>query len=103
MKSIETKSRFNKTVCLRNELDNFMNYIGLDLRMQELQILNVWSDCVGPAIARFSTPIEIKKNKLFVSVENASWRYELSLKKSEIIFKLNESLKKKIIRDIIFV
>jgi hypothetical protein len=41
MKAIETKSRFNKTVCLKSELDNFMNYIGLDLRMQELEILNV--------------------------------------------------------------
>ena len=75
-----------------------MNYIGLDLRMQELEILNVWSECVGESIARFSTPVEIRKNKLFVSVENASWRYELSLKKSEIIFKLNGKLKKKLIK-----
>lgn len=103
MKTIETKSRFNKTVCLKSELDNFMNYIGLDLRMQELEILNVWSDCVGSAIARYSTPVEIRKNKLFVSVENAAWRYELSLKKIEIIDKLNKNFKKKLIRDIIFV
>lgn len=103
MKVIETKSRFNKTVCLRDELDDFMNYIGLDLRMQELQILNVWSDCVGPAIARFSTPVEIKKSKLLIRVENASWRYELSLKKDEIISKLNQTFNKKLIRDIIFV
>jgi len=80
-----------------------MNYIGLDLRMQELEILNVWSECVGEAIAKFSTPVEIRRNKLFVSVENAAWRYELSLKKNEIIEKLNINLKKKIIRDIIFV
>jgi hypothetical protein len=52
------------------------------------------SDCVGPAIAQFSTPVRSGRNKLFVSVENASWRYELSLKKSEIIFKLNENLKR---------
>ncbi|MDZ4711631.1 MAG: DUF721 domain-containing protein [bacterium] len=103
MKSIETKTRFNKTVCLKSEMDSFMNYIGLDLRMQELEILNVWSECVGEAIAKFSTPVEIRRNKLFVSVENAAWRYELSLKKNEIIEKLNINLKKKIIRDIIFV
>ncbi|MEO8447543.1 MAG: DUF721 domain-containing protein [bacterium] len=103
MKSIETKTRFNKTVCLKSEMDSFMNYIGLDLRMQELEILNVWNECVGDAIAKFSTPVEIRRNKLFVSVENAAWRYELSLKKNEIIEKLNLNLKKKIIRDIIFV
>ena len=61
MKSIETKTRFNKTVCLKNEMDNFMNYIGLDNRMQELQVLNIWKECVGEAIAKYSTPLEIKK------------------------------------------
>ena len=79
-----------------------MNYIGLDVRMQELQILDVWNDCVGNSIAQFSTPLEIRKNKLFVSVENAAWRYELSLKKNEIMYKLNEALKKKLIKDIVF-
>lgn len=102
MKNIDTRTRFNKTVCLKNELDTFMNYIGLDVRMQELQILDVWNDCVGNSIAQFSTPVEIKKNKLFVSVENAAWRYELSLKKNEIINKLNKNLKKKLIKDIVF-
>lgn len=103
MKSIETKTRFNKTVCLKSEMDNFMNYIGLDTRMQEIQILNVWSECVGEGIAKFSAPMEIRKGRLFVRVENAVWRYELSIKKADIIEKLNVSLKKKLIRDIVFV
>ena len=80
-----------------------MNYIGLDSKMQELQILNIWSECVGEAIAKFSSPQEIRKNKLFVKVENAAWRYELSLNKTGIIEKLNTKLKKKLIKDIIFI
>jgi predicted nucleic acid-binding Zn ribbon protein len=103
LKNIETRTRFNKTVCLKNELDNFMNYIGLDSKMQELHILNVWSECVGEAIAKYSSPQEIRKNKLFVKVENAAWRYELSLNKAGIIEKLNIKLKKKLIKDIIFI
>lgn len=103
MKNIDTKSRINKTVCLKSEIDSFMNYIGLDAKMQEIQILNVWKECVGNAIANYSTPVEIRKNKLMVRVENAAWRYELSMKKDEIIEKLNENLKKKIIKEIIFI
>ena len=80
-----------------------MQYIGLDAKMQELQILNIWKECVGSAIANYSTPIEIRKNKLLVRVENASWRHELSMKKEEIIEKLNLKLKKKIIKEIIFI
>lgn len=103
MKSIETKTRFNKTVCLKNEMDEFMNYIGLDLRMQEMKILSVWNECVGDAIARYSAPQEIRKGKLLVRAESAAWRYELSLRKHEIICKLNACLGKKAIRDLIFI
>lgn len=107
MKRIDTKTRLNKTICLKDELDDFMKYIGLDAKMHELKILKVWTECVGETIAKFSTPVEVRKSKLFVSVENSVWRYELSSRKSEIIEKLNESLnpskKRKIIKEIVFI
>lgn len=103
MKHIDTKSRFNKTLCLKNELDTFMNYIGLDTKMQEMKILEIWNECVGDTISNYSTPVEIRKNKLFVKAENAVWRYELSLKKEEIMNNLNTKLKNKIIKEIIFI
>lgn len=103
MKNIDTRSRFNKTVSLKNELDSFMDYIGLDAKMQELKILDVWSDCVGKTIAQYSTPVELRKNKLMVRVENAAWRFELSMKKEEIISRLNGNFRKKLIKEIIFI
>ena len=103
MKNIDTKTRFNKTVSLKSELDTFMDYIGLDAKMQELKILDVWSDCVGKTIAQYSTPVELRKNKLMVRVENAAWRFELSMKKEEIISRLNNNFRKKQIKEIIFI
>ena len=107
MKRIDTKTRLNRTICLKNELDDFMKYIGLDARMHELKILQVWKECVGETIAKYSKPIEIRKNKLLISVENSVWRYELSSRKTEIIQKLNENLKspkgRKIIKEIVFI
>ncbi len=103
MKNIDTKTRFNKTVSLKSELDVFMDYIGLDAKMQELKILDVWSDCVGKTIAQYSTPVELRKNKLMVRVENAAWRFELSMKKEEIISRLNDNFRKKLIKEIIFI
>ncbi|MBK6536235.1 MAG: DUF721 domain-containing protein [Ignavibacteria bacterium] len=103
MKNIDTKTRFNKTVSLKSELDVFMDYIGLDAKMQELKILDVWSDCVGKTIAQYSTPVELRKNKLLVRVENAAWRFELSMKKEEIISRLNDNFRKKLIKEIIFI
>jgi hypothetical protein len=107
MKRVDTKRRVNRVICLKDEIDGFVKYLGLDEKMQELRILEVWKECVGDTISEFSKPIELKKNKLFVRVENAVWRFELSAKKSEIISKLNLILsredKKKIIKEIVFI
>ena len=104
---IDTRTRMNQTVCMKDEMDTFVNYIGLDSQMQVLRILEVWKECVGEAISKYSVPVEIRRNKLFVSVENAVWRYELSTKKNEILDRLNEKLnskkKVKILKEIVFV
>ncbi len=95
--------RLGKVINLRNELDEFMEYIGLSEKMQEMKILKVWNECVGETISKFSKPVDIKKNKLYVSVENAVWRYELSARKVEILERVNQNLKNKLLKDIIFV
>ncbi|MBN8569029.1 MAG: DUF721 domain-containing protein [Ignavibacteria bacterium] len=95
--------RLGKVINLRNELDEFMEYIGLSEKMQDMKILKVWNECVGDTISQFSKPVDIKKNKLYVSVENAVWRYELSARKEEILSRVNEILKNKKVKDIIFV
>jgi predicted nucleic acid-binding Zn ribbon protein len=100
------KGRYNSIVCIKNEIDGFMKYMGFDERMKELEIFKLWEECVGETIAKYSRPEKIDRNKLLVSVENAVWRFELSQKKREILEKLNEKIKdthKRIIKDIIFV
>jgi len=107
LKRIDTKSRYNKAICLKDELDSFMKHIGLDEKLQDLKILEVWEECVGSVIAKNSIPVELRKSKLMVSVENPVWRYELASRKEEIISRLNVILdrknKKGIIKDIVFI
>jgi len=48
--------RLGKVINLRNELDEFMEYIGLSEKMQDMKILKVWNECVGDTISQFSKP-----------------------------------------------
>ncbi|HEY5536666.1 MAG TPA: DUF721 domain-containing protein [Ignavibacteria bacterium] len=107
IKRFDTRGRLNKTVCLNDEMDSFMKHIGLDGKLQDIKILDVWEECVGTVIAGYSVPAHLKNGKLFVRVENAVWRFELAAKKLDIINKLNNVLdktkKKKLIKDIVFI
>lgn len=103
MRDDKKNDRGSRVINLKNDLDEFMEYMGLSEKMQDLKILKVWNECVGDTISKFSKPVEIKKNKLYVSVENAVWRYELSARKTEILERVNQILKNKTIKDIIFV
>lgn len=107
MRKVDTRKRLNRVVSLKDEIEDFVKYIGLDERMQEMKILEVWKECVGETIAKFSRPVELKKNKLLVKVENAVWRFELAAKKPEILTRLNSLLykedKKKNIKEIVFI
>lgn len=94
MKSSDFKKRANKTVLLKDEIEMFLNELGLDTGLYSVKLAAIWKESVGEAIAKFSKPVVIKRGKLFVSVENSVWRYELSMKKQEIIKAFNENIEK---------
>ncbi|MCI0474170.1 MAG: DUF721 domain-containing protein [Ignavibacteria bacterium] len=106
-KRINTRVRDNTLTCLEDDIEKIREELGIEDKMTEIKIFEVWNSCVGETIAKFAIPVGLKKNKLMVSVENAVWRYELSNRKEEIIVKLNTNLKniknKKSVKDIIFV
>lgn len=97
------RKRIGKTVSIGSEIDNLLSYYKLDDKMEELKILEVWKECVGEAIAKYSRPVGLKNNKLMVSAETAVWRYELSARKEDIIEKINKHLHKKEIKEIVFI
>lgn len=107
MKKTETKKKYSEIISLNTEIDEFIKYIGLDEKLQELRMLDLWKECVGETIAKYSVPFEFKRGKLVIKVENAVWRYELSLKKEEILKKLQVLVKNnnkiKSIKSIVFI
>ncbi|MCX7833397.1 MAG: DUF721 domain-containing protein [Ignavibacteria bacterium] len=94
MKSSDFKKRANKTILIKDEIEEFLNELGLDTGLYSLKLTAIWKESVGESISKFSKPVVIKRGKLYVSVENSVWRYELSMKKQEIITAFNENIEK---------
>ena len=75
---------------------------GLYQGVKSVKILELWPKIVGEKIANKTEANYINNGTLFVEVSNSTWRQELQFQKQKIIKKLNQKLKKKIIRELIF-
>ena len=91
-----------KPTMMRDILDTLCHQWGIEKKVKECIAIEKWYEVVGGRVARETKPLGIKNGKLFLRVENASWRNELTFMKREIIDKLNRSVGTNVVRDIIF-
>lgn len=75
---------------------------GIAERVERARVMVDWENLVGPHIARVSRPVRIREDTLFVEVETAAWRTELSLLRPSLMRKLNAGRRTGRIEKIIF-
>ena len=67
----------------------------------EMQAVNAWKEVVGPFIASHTLSLNITNHVLLVRVDSDVLRNELGYSKSVIINRLNESVGKQVVEDIV--
>lgn len=85
---------------LKSALNTALKQGGIDKAVRQNESLFIWEEVVGKAVAKNSTPEEVKHGVLIVRGATPVWRNELVLKKTEIVNKLNERLGGRIIKDL---
>jgi predicted nucleic acid-binding Zn ribbon protein len=83
-------------------LNELVESLGIGKRLREQEVFVVWDEAVGERIAQVAKPTRMLRGTLFVSVKTGAWRNELSMRKQEIVSRLNEILTSEIVRDIKF-
>jgi predicted nucleic acid-binding Zn ribbon protein len=82
-------------------LIEFAGNLGITRKLREYNVIT-WEEIVGEQIAKVATPQRIENGVLHVSVPSAPWRAELTLRRHEIITRINGGSKRKVIQDIRF-
>lgn len=83
-------------------LDELIQSLGIQPKLKEYEAVLQWEAAVGEQIARVTMAMRITQGTLFVKVTTGVWRYELTLRKKEIIQRLNTKLGSEVVRDIKF-
>jgi predicted nucleic acid-binding Zn ribbon protein len=68
----------------------------------EEDLHRAWLAAVGKKAVKHTKPRTLRKLRLVVNIDSSTWLYELTLKKKDILKKLEEELGAKKIKDIRF-
>ncbi|MCL7971284.1 MAG: DUF721 domain-containing protein [marine benthic group bacterium] len=77
--------------------------LGIAEKVERASVVAEWEDLVGSPIARVARPVRVQGDTLFVEVESASWRMELSMMRPQLMRKLNAGKRRGRIERIVFV
>lgn len=84
------------------EIQRLVQDIGIEKKLNEYRAVTEWEAIVGEHIARESSAVRISQGVLVVRVRTSTWRNELTLRKKEIMQKINDTLGGKIVKEIRF-
>ena len=83
-------------------IDELVDNLGIKKKLREYDAIIYWDSVVGKQIAKMATATRITQGVLFVHVKTSTWRNELTLRKKEIIDKLNTVVGLDAVKDIKF-
>ena len=91
----------------RRDVQNLADVLNLCLRQNGLEtplyqhrVIDAWNKIVGPGISAYTKEKFIKNQTLFVKIINPALRADLSMMKSQLVRRLNQSVGSMVIADI---
>jgi hypothetical protein len=102
MKKKYFTNRTAETAPLSEAIEEMLNAFKLKGKINETKVLESWDTLMGKSISARTTNLQFKYKKLFVTLNSAPLRQELSMSKSKLIDLLNKDFKEKVVEDVVF-
>lgn len=84
-------------------LNKFLRQEGLEVPLQQKRLIDNWEAVAGETMARYTSGKFIKNQTLFIRIDHPALRADLSMRRAELVRRLNESVSSYIISDIRFI
>ncbi len=86
---------------LKEVIDELLKTYRLQDGIYESRLINSWEKVAGKLIARHTERLFIRKKTLYIKLDSAALKHELSFAKSKLINSLNNTVNKEVIQDIV--
>lgn len=86
---------------LKDVLKQFTNSKKFKTKLTKTKIISLWGRIMGPTIEQYTKKIDVHKGTLYLTIESAALRQELTYGKDKIQKILNEELGEVYIKEVI--
>lgn len=93
--------RRSKTISIAEAVSDYIKEMHLDVKLNEVSVINSWEETVGRAISTRTTKIYIKDHVLYVHLNSSVVRNELLMLREALKEKLNQKAGSEVIKDIV--
>jgi len=87
---------------IKQAIGEMLKAYRLDGKLAEVRLVQSWEKVMGVMIARHTAEVSVRNKKLYVRLDSAALRQELSYGREKILNLLNEEAGTRVIEDIVF-
>ena len=86
---------------IKQVIDQLLKAYKLDDRLAERKLINAWEAVMGKMISNHTKDIYIKNKQLYIVLDSAALRNELSMGRTKIVSMMNEAAGQEVINEVI--
>ncbi len=83
-------------------IQELIHRLGITRTMKQYDVITTWEAIVGEQIAKVTKVQRIDNGILYIGVATAPWRAELTMKRTDIMEKINRAVGRHIVKEIRF-
>lgn len=94
--------RRGKVKTVGEVIQSYLRQEGLETPLNQLRLINKWSELLGPGVAAYTGEIFIKNQMLYVQIKSPALKYNLMMEREKLVKRLNDAVGSQVITRIIF-
>ncbi|MBZ0207821.1 MAG: DUF721 domain-containing protein [Flavobacteriales bacterium] len=87
-------------VTLQEAMDRLVDTYGLREKLDEQAVASLWDELAGGMVARHTVAVKLRRGKLYIKVDSAPLRQELTFMRDGLINTINEKMGRRVVEQI---
>ncbi|MFN9883355.1 MAG: DUF721 domain-containing protein [Bacteroidota bacterium] len=86
---------------IKQALDQYMKRFGLQRKVEEIKLVQLWPEIAGEFIARNTSDLQVRDRRLIIRVNSSVIKHQLLISRDTIIQRVNPFMEQEYINDLV--